>query len=114
MTSNQQTPATGGIATELLRLYAACESRGSDSRTSVVPGLAAGGLSDDVGDVLRALALLPADDAQAAAYPFLRILRRLCACMMDPGGPSAAEIDVETLTLALIGCSADQQVDAAT
>ena len=108
MTSSQQTSSHASIAAELLRLYAACEASGSDSRISVVPGRAAGGLSDDVGEVLRALALLPADDAQAAAYPFLRILRRLCACVMDPGGPSAAEIDLETLMLALIGYGVDQ------
>ncbi len=87
MTTTQQTPGLAGIAAELLRLYAASQAGGSDSRISVLPERVAGGLSDDVGDVLRALALLPADDAQAAAYPFLRILRRLCACVMDPGGP---------------------------
>ena len=108
MTSNQQTPATGGIATELLRLYAACESRGSDSRTSVVPGRAAGGLSDDVGAVLRALALLPTSSAEPALHAFLRILHGYCASVMGPGGPSAAEIDLETLTLALIGYGVDQ------
>lgn len=86
MTSNQQTPATGGIATELLRLYAACESRGSDSRTSVVPRRAAGGLSDDVGAVLRALAQLPASSAELALHAFLRILHGYCASVMTLAG----------------------------
>ena len=108
MTFNQHTLATGGIAAELRRLYAACEARGSDSRTSVVPGRAAGELSDDVGAVLRVLALLPTSSAEPALHAFLRILHGYCASVMDPGGPSGAEIDIETLTLALIGFGVDQ------
>lgn len=93
-----------GTAAELLRLSAACESRDSDSRTSIVPERAAGTLSEDVG----ALALLPGSSAEPALHAFLRTLRRMCASVMDPGGPSMAEIDLETLTLALIGYGVDQ------
>ena len=108
MTSNQQTSSHANIAAELLRLYAACEASGSDSRTSVVPKRAIGELSDDVGAVLRALAQLPASSAEPAPHAFLRILHGYCASVMDPGGPSVAEIDIETLTLALIGFGVDQ------
>jgi len=76
-----------GTAAELLRLYAACESRDSDSRTSIVPERATGGLSEDVGDVLHALTLLPASSAEPALHAFLRTLRRMCASVMNPGGP---------------------------
>jgi hypothetical protein len=108
MTSNQQTSSHANIAAELLRLYAACEASGSDSRTSVVPKRAIGELSDDVGAVLRALAQLPASSAEPVLHAFLRILYGYCASVMDPGGPSVAEIDIETLTLALIGFGVDQ------
>ena len=52
--------------------------------------------------------LLPASSAEPALHAFLRILHGYCASVMDPGGPSAAEIDLETLMLALIGYGGDQ------